>query len=163
MILRLEGRPILSGTGHEAGRALLKEMVETYTGQPIPPLLTTPMGKPYFLNHPIHFSITHTRRHVFCVLSDRPVGIDAEEEDRTVSPRLAEKILSPREWEQYQKAADSDTALLTFWVLKEARAKCTGEGICGYPKHTDFSLQDPRIFRKNGCILAVIEEAPHAV
>lgn len=155
----LEGREILPGqTGHEAGRALLAQMYQAHTGLPVPPIATASKGKPYFENDPVHFSITHTKRHVFCALSERPVGIDAEETDRKISLLLAEKILSENEKKQYDRAEDKQKALLTFWVLKEAAAKSTGEGIHGYPNQTDFSLNDPRVTQRDGCLLAVIEE-----
>ena len=155
----LEGREILPGqTGHEAGRQLLSQMYEAYTGNPMPPVAIAPGGKPYFENDPVHFSITHTGRHVFCALSDCPVGIDAEEMDRKINLLLAEKILSENEKKQYHQAEDKQKALLTFWVLKEAAAKCTGEGIHGYPNQTDFSLDDPRVQLMDNCLVAVIEE-----
>ena len=156
-------RTIENETPHEAGRALLADLYREMTGRDLPPIVTAERGKPYFPGSSIHFSITHTRRHAFAVLSDRPVGIDAEESDRTVSPKLAEKILSPAEAARYRTAADGNRALLTFWVLKEAQAKCSGEGLRGYPNHTDFSLEDPRVFEHSGCIVAIIEEEPHAV
>jgi phosphopantetheinyl transferase len=142
--------------GHEAGRALLATLYKTHVGGQLPTICVTSQGKPYFLDSPWHFSITHTRRHAFCVLSDQPVGIDAEESDRQVDLRLAEKILSPGEYAQFSAAADPRLALLTFWVLKEADAKRTGEGIRFHPRHTDFSLHDPRLQHRDGCLLAVI-------
>ena len=155
----LEGREILPGqTGHEAGRALLAQMYEAYTGKPMPPIAIAPKGKPYFENDPVHFSITHTKRHAFCALSDKPIGIDAEEADRKINLLLAEKILSEPEKKQYDKEEDKTRALLTFWVLKEAAAKCSGKGIHGYQNQTDFSLEEPRVKTINGCLLAVIEE-----
>lgn len=150
-------------TPHQAGRALLAELYRENFGSDLPPIAVTDRGKPYFPDRDLHFSISHTRRHAFVVLSDRPVGIDAEELDRHVNPLLAEKILSPGELTQYSAADDKNRALLTFWVLKEAQAKCTGEGLRGYPNHTDFSLDDPRVFEHSGCIAAIIEEDPHAV
>ena len=150
---RLEGR-----TGHEAGRALLAELYRARTGHPLPQIAVTDRGKPYFIGSDLHFSITHTKHHAFCALSDRPIGIDAEELDREVNFRLAEKILSPGEKQQFETAPDKHRALLTFWVLKEAQAKCTGEGLRGYPNQTDFSLADPRVTEQDGCLLAVIEE-----
>lgn len=118
----------------------------------------TERGKPYFADGSCHFSISHTKHHVFCTLSDRPVGIDAEEETRNIDLRLADKILSPQEKKQYDLAENKRLALLTFWVLKEAAAKCTGEGLRGYPNQTNFSLDDPRVVKIDGCFVAVIEE-----
>ena len=143
--------------GHRAGRQLLRKMYEETFGKAMPEILVTERGKPYFQDNPVHFSISHTKKHVFCVLSDRPVGIDAEEVSRDIRPELAEKILSASEKNQYEQAENRKEALLRFWVLKEAAAKCTGEGLRGYPNHTAFSLDDPRVFQMNDCFVAVIE------
>lgn len=159
----IAGKAIEPGTGHREGRLLLARLYEEYTGEPLPEIRITPEGKPYFPNSPLHFSITHTRRHVFCALSERPIGIDAEEADRDISLKLAEKILSPGEYARFQSAPDPRQALLTFWVLKEADSKRTGHGLRGYPNHTDFSLDDPRVTLCQGCLLAVIEEETHAL
>lgn len=149
---------ILPGEGHKAGRELLRQMYLEQTGKPLPPVLIGERGKPYFADGQYHFSISHTRRHAFCVLRTHPVGIDAEEKDRDVDLRLADKILSPSEKMQYEKAPDKREALLKFWVLKEAAGKCTGQGINGYPNETNFSLDDPRLTEIDGCFVAVIEE-----
>lgn len=140
--------------GHEAGLCLL----ETLYGGPLPEIRRTDLGKPYFADSPLHFSISHTKNHVFCALSERPIGIDAEESDRRINLALAEKILSPTELTQFRQAEDPRLALLKFWVLKEAAGKCSGEGLRIYPNHTAFSLDDPRIQEIDGCLVAVIEE-----
>ena len=145
-------------TGHEAGRQLLETMYREKTGQPMPPILVADRGKPYFATGDLHFSISHTKKRVFCALSDRPVGIDAEEGDRKLLLSLAEKILSPREMVRFATCADQREALLRFWVLKEAAAKLTGEGLRGYPNHTDFSPDDPRVQVLDGCYVAVITD-----
>lgn len=149
---------IEAGKGHEAGRQLLSQMVLERTGRPMPPILTGERGKPYFAEGELHFSISHTKGHAFCVVRPHPVGIDAEEKDRDIDLRLAEKILSPMEKKQYEKASDKRQALLKFWVLKEAAGKCTGEGINGYPNKTEFSLQDPRLTELDGCYVAIVEK-----
>ena len=146
---RLENR-----NQHEAGLALL----QTLWGGPLPEIRRTDRGKPYFADGSAHFSIAHSPRHVVCALSDKPIGIDCEEADRAVSLTLAEKILSPTELAQFRDAPDKRLALLKFWVLKEAAAKCSGEGLRGYPNHTAFSLDDPRVQEIDGCLVAVIEE-----
>ena len=162
-MLHLQGISCSPKEGHSAGRGLLRVMYEAHTGKPMPSIARGTRGKPYFPESDLHFSISHTRSHVFCALSDKPIGIDAEPLDRKINLLLAEKILSPSERNQYDAAVDKRMALLTFWVLKEAHAKCTGEGLRGYPNRTAFSLDDPRVFQKDGCLIAVIEEDDHAL
>lgn len=145
-------------TGHEAGRLLLARLYREETGEDLPPIAVTERGKPYFEDSSLHFSISHTKKHAFCVLSREKVGIDAEEKDRNIDLRLADKILSPTEKQQFDAAEDKRLALLRFWVLKEAAAKATGEGLRGYPNHTAFSLDDPRVTEIDGCLVAVVEE-----
>ena len=149
----------LSGrTGHEAGRKLLAALYREATGESLPEIRVTDRGKPYFPDSPWHFSISHTPKHAFCVLSENHVGLDAEEMGRKINLRLAEKILSPGEKQQFDAAPNKEKALLTFWVLKEAAAKLSGEGLRGYPNHTNFSLEDPRVKELDGCLVAVMEE-----
>ena len=143
-------------TGHEAGRQLLRQLYRQETGEELPSIVTTSTGKPYFENSPWHFSISHTRRHAFCVLSKEDIAIDAEELDRKIDLRLAQKILSPKEKVQFDAAEDKRRALLTFWVLKEAAVKLSGEGLRGYPNQTDFSLDDPRVREMDGCLVAIV-------
>ena len=167
---RGQGRPLYRGvwvklrymalgelSGHEAGRKLLAQMYREETGNDLPEIATGSRGKPYFIDSAYHFSIAHTRQMAFCVLSKVPIGIDAEELTRKVHPALAEKILSPCEYAQYQQAGDKNIALLTFWVLKEAQGKLTGAGINGYPNHTEFDLCDPRVQIINNHLIAIIE------
>ena len=159
----LEGRSILEGQGHQEGRRLLEEMYHRYVGDEMPPILIEERGKPYFAGNSWHFSISHTPRHVFCALSQSPIGIDAEEADRKIKLRLADKILSDMERQQFDAASDPSKALLTFWVLKEAQAKRSGKGLTGYPNHTQFKLSDPRVREIDGCLVAVIEEEDQVI
>ena len=140
--------------GHSAGLALLEKLC----GSPLPEIRKTKLGKPYFVDSPLHFSVSHTKRYVFVALSEKPIGIDAEETDRNIDLRLAEKILSPKEMTQFQNAEDQRLALLKFWVLKEAAGKCAGEGLQLWPNHTAFSLTDPRVQEISNCFVAVIED-----
>lgn len=145
-------------SGHEAGRALLRQLYDTHVGGQMPPISTTALGKPYFADSSWHFSISHTPNHAFCALSDVPIGVDAEEISRRVNPKLAEKILSEAELARYRTAADANRALLTFWVLKEADGKCSGRGVGFHPRHTDFLLTDSRVFEHSGCLVAIISQ-----
>ena len=53
--MELDGR-----TGHEAGRALLRALWEENMVGPIPEIAIADRGKPYFVDSPWHFSISHT-------------------------------------------------------------------------------------------------------
>ena len=156
--MRIASCELAGRTGHEAGRQLLARLYREETGEDLPEILTTDRGKPYFPDSSWHFSISHTPRHAFCVLSRNNVAIDAEEPDRKIRLKLAEKILSPEEKVQFDTAENKEKAFLTFWVLKEAAAKLSGDGLRGYPNHTHFSLEDPRVTELDGCIVAVMEE-----
>ena len=149
----LEGR-----TGHDAGRDLLARLYREAAGEDPPHIAVSPRGKPYFPDSPWHFSISHTPRHAFCALAKCPVGIDAEEQDRAINLKLAEKVLSKAEKFRFDQCSDKHDAFLRLWVLKEASAKRTGEGLRGYPNHTDFSPDDPRIQIIDGCYVAVLTE-----
>ena len=151
--MRLLYRRLNGADAHEAGLSLLEEAY----GGPLPKIERTKLGKPYFADSSLHFSISHTKNHAFCVLSERPVGIDAEELDREINLHLAEKILSPMEMEQFRQADDPRLALLKFWVLKEAAGKCAGEGLQLWPNRTEFFLTDPRLQEIDGCLVAIIE------
>ena len=156
--MKIAGEALNGRRGHEAGRELLARLYREETGEALPEIAVADRGKPYFVNCPWHFSISHTKKHVFCVLSDRPVGLDAEEMDRKVDFRLTERILSETEKRRVDGAEDKRAALLRLWVLKEAAAKLTGEGLRGFPNQTDFDPEDPRIMEMDGCYVAVLEE-----
>lgn len=155
---------ILNGaSGHAVGRRLLAQMYREMTGHNMPEILITDRGKPYFADESAHFSISHTKRRVFCVISDKPVGIDAEEIDRDIDLRLADKILSENEKRRYEAALDKRQTLLRFWVLKEALAKASGDGLWGYPNKTDCDPFDPRIIETDGCFVAVVQEDKNVI
>ena len=156
-MLKIAGEALAGRSGHEAGRQLLARLYREETGMDCPEIAVADRGKPCFVTGNLHFSISHTKKYVFCALADRPVGLDAEEKDRNIDLRLAEKILSEPEKIRFGAAADKRAALLRLWVLKEAAAKRTGEGLRGYPNQTDFDPNDPRIMETEGCYVAVLD------
>lgn len=156
--MQIRSMELGSLTGHDAGRQLLETMYRELTGTPVPEIRVTDRGKPYFATGGWHFSISHTKRRVFCAISQAPIGIDAEELDRRIDLRLGEKILSETEKQRYAQWENKREALLRFWVLKEATAKFTGQGLGKAYWNTDFSPNDPRIFVMDNCYLAIVTE-----
>ena len=159
----LTGEALNGRSGHEVGRALLARLYREATGEECPEIRLAERGKPYFAEGGWHFSISHTKNHAFCALSRENIGIDAEETDRNINLKLAEKILSPGELERYRAAEDKRAALLRLWVLKEAAAKLSGQGLRGYPRDTDFDPGDAAIQIIHGCYVAVLKEKKHVI
>ena len=86
--------------------------------QSLPEMCLTEQGKPFFSAFPsIHFSISHTEGAVMVGVSETSVGVDLEK-IRPVSRRLRERF-----------SADTAEAFFELWVRREARGKCSGQGI----------------------------------
>lgn len=108
-------------------------------------------GKPYFVEKDqknreiisdIHFNLSHSQDMVACVVSRQPVGIDIEK-IRRYNAKVADRILSEKEWDFLQSSKQKDKDFIRFWTLKEAYGKYTGKGL-----GTDFrKLQ----FRWDSC------------
>lgn len=145
-----------SESGHEAGLRLLEKLYRARTGEALPLIARTAAGKPYFVDAPWHFSLSHTKSHAFCALSRGDIGLDAEEMGRSVGQNLTARFLS--EPEKSRLGEDPEDAALRLWVLKEALAKQTGRGIGNWLKKTDFDPFDTRITIIDGCYVAVLEE-----
>ena len=101
-MLYLSGGSHLEQDTHRSARRYLAELYSGVFQNPMPPLEKTAAGKPVLPG--CFCSLTHTKRGTFCALSDRPVGVDAEDVSRRLSPALAKKILSPGELDQYSGA-----------------------------------------------------------
>lgn len=125
-------------SGHDMGRRLLRELWCRHGVGTLPEILTEPMGKPYFVTGGFHFSITHTKRNAFCALAAVPVGLDAEEKDRTVRQTTAQRALAPRERTAWEASKDPNGLFLRLWVVKEAWVKCTGAGL-GDPRRVEVN------------------------
>ena len=140
----LAAAPTRPGQGSADARGLLAALYRRHTGQGMPTLARQPGGKPYFAQGPWHCGISHTREMVFCALAAWPVGLDAEPLNRRVNPNLAKKVLSPQEFAQWQASPAPGELLLTYWTLKEAAVKYSGQGLAGYPNHLSFALDYPQ-------------------
>ena len=149
---RLDGR-----SGHQVGRQLLSALYRAKTGDDLPDIAVTSLGKPYFVDSPWYFSVSHTKNHAFCVLSRQNVGIDAEEMGRRVSEAVMARYLSPKE--RRRLGDDPQDAALRLWVLKEAEGKRTGKGIGNWMKNTDLTPDCEKIQEIDGCYVAVLEDS----
>ena len=110
---------------------------------PLPGMSRLPGGKPFFPDFPqVHFSVSHSRGLSLCALSDSPVGADVELV-RPRKPGLPRYALSDREFAWFEAKGSRWEDFYTLWTLKEARVKCTGEGLRRPPREIAVPLLEP--------------------
>jgi len=116
------------GTG-DAYTLLAALLVEQKGVEPLPRMERQAGGKPYFPDFPrLHFNVSHSGGLCLCALDDVPVGCDIE----LVRPRrerLPAYALSEKELQWFRERGERWADFYTLWTLKEARVKCTGEGL----------------------------------
>lgn len=86
-------------------------------------------GKPVLADYPdIHFSLSHCREAVACVVGSRPVGIDVESV-RPLKESLVRYTMSETEQQKIFGAENPALMFTRLWTMKEASLKLTGEGL----------------------------------
>ncbi|SSV50408.1 4'-phosphopantetheinyl transferase family protein [Acinetobacter nosocomialis] len=89
-------------------------------------------GKPYLLNHTVHFNHSHSQQYYALALSERikDIGIDVEELDRKVRlDSLAQHAFHPDEYATWQNLEQDREYWFKVWTTKEAVLKASGLGI----------------------------------
>lgn len=92
---------------------------QRYGWQELPEMERSAAGKPFFPDWPqVHFNLSHTDGAVLAGVGETPVGVDIQR-IRPVRQQAMQRIAG----------ADEEQAFFQSWVRREARTKCTGEGI----------------------------------
>lgn len=89
-------------------------------------------GKPYLLDHTLHFNHSHSQQYYALALSERvkDIGIDVEELDRKVRlDSLAQHAFHPDEYATWQNLEQDREYWFKVWTTKEAVLKASGLGI----------------------------------
>lgn len=98
-------------------------------GEELPRMERRAGGKPWFPERPeVRFSVSHSGGWAMCALSEGEVGCDLELV-RPRSPGLPRYALSEREFGWFSARGGRWEDFYTLWTLKEARGKCSGEGL----------------------------------
>lgn len=96
---------------------------------PLPEVARREKGKPWFPTRPdLHFNLSHSAGLSLCALGEREVGCDVE----LVRPRkknLPAYVLSEDQLGWFEGRGNRWEDFYALWTLKEARAKCTGQGL----------------------------------
>ena len=85
-------------------------------------------GKPRFATKTnIFFNISHEDNLLAIIVADKECGIDLCR--RVTNVKLAEKILSEEEYNEFQASSDKEEYIARKWAMKEAYAKWMGTGL----------------------------------
>jgi phosphopantetheinyl transferase len=122
--------------GSAFGVSLLAAAYEDYAGPQRPDLRRLFRGKSLLPDRPqYHYSVSHSKTHVFLALSDKPVGVDTEPH-RPLKQSFIEKLTTPAERACF--------GFFDTWVLRESFYKLTGRG----------DLRSLRFYRRAARIIA---------
>jgi phosphopantetheinyl transferase len=114
---------------HLAGRFLLKYLMPDFELEKIN---ISELGKPYLVEEPFHFSITHSFPYIGAAINyEKEIGIDVQTiQDRI--HRIQHKFLSEKE----QFICEDNTGKITLaWTAKEAAFKRYGLGAVDFIQH----------------------------
>ena len=92
-----------------------------------PRVLKDTRGRPFVESDGLYVSASHSGEWVACAVSDRPVGIDIQEERKTDALRILKRFGSPEEVCFLEK--EGERAFFEIWCRKEAFSKLVGEGL----------------------------------
>jgi len=86
-------------------------------------------GKPSLVKYPnIHFSLSHSHNIAACVVSDNPIGLDAQK-ICPVSDKVAKRVLTKDEYSTYINSREPNDYFCKIWAIKESYIKKMGDGI----------------------------------
>lgn len=109
---------------------LLERGAATHWGlSPLPPILRTSQGKPFFADFPeFQFNLSHSGSLALCALDQAPVGVDIQI-IKQWRPTLPARTCSPEELHWLNTSGDFWSQFTLLWALKECRVKQSGTGL----------------------------------
>lgn len=111
-------------------------------------------GKPYVVNLPAHFNISHSGKYTVLAISDEPIGVDIEE-IREFSAITARKLFTEEELsyvagnDPSRRKSLMQQCFFEVWTAKEAYIKYIGTGLSGGIKSLSLDVQNGKLAPKN--------------
>src|SRR5271169_1471614 len=109
-----------------AGRAVLRQLLERYTGVPAAELRFArgEFGKPYLEGSRVYFNMSDSRDvGLYAVTLDAEIGVDVERIRDIEGDRIASRFLPASE---AAAVSDDPASFFRIWTRREAYLKCIG-------------------------------------
>lgn len=108
----------IRSTEHRIGNKMLAFVLKSFHGMKVlPEIETADSGKPYLSDGSFCYNISHRHGRIVLALSDKPIGVDIERNERAI-PDLVKRKLFP-----------DGNATVSDWTKFESYSKLTGECI----------------------------------
>lgn len=153
-MIKLYKSEILNGErDRDASTRLILLAARELCGVENPVVLRTEMGKPYFADLPLRFSVSHSGSRVILAVSDKEIGADIER----IRPRrldVANRFFTAGE---VAYVGDSVERFYEIWTKKEAFGKWCGGGFSS-ARDTDVTTLDFYTENDGDYIISVYEK-----
>ena len=97
------------------------------------PITRKPGYKPYFTPGGIHYSVSHTKSHIFVIVSDKPCGLDVEGKRPTIPDILYREF-------------GLNEGTVQHWTMVESCLKYHGCGLAGI-KDVSFDKENQLLYK----------------
>ena len=149
-----------------AGDVLAKRAIlELSNGRETPIFAKGKNGKPYCINYPYHFNVSHSKKYTVVAVSDKPVGVDIEV-IRPFSASAAAKYLTEDE-KNYIVLDDipekRNERFFKLWCAKEAYLKLIGTGLKGGIKTLSLTPNNGKLENNQGITIKYSNELPDCI
>lgn len=140
--------PVLSESraGYFLLYSLLKKFYDYRPENELFYIKKTELGKPYFENSSLCFSISHTKGYVAACISDMPVGVDIEYKKDRDFIKYSKKLFCYNEYARFLDSADKKEFFYNAWSEKESFLKCRGTGVREAMKDVVVDKEGYRVF-----------------
>ncbi len=149
-----------------AGDVLAKRAIlELSNGRETPIFAKGENGKPYCINYPYHFNISHSEKYTVVAVADRPIGVDIEV-IRPFSAAATAKFLTEEE-KNYIVLDDNpdkrNERFFKLWCAKEAYLKLIGTGLKGGIGSLSLTPDNNKFKNNKNVIIKYSNELPDAI
>lgn len=152
-----------------AGQMLAKNAIAAWCKVPAESvvLAESETGKPYAVDLPVEFNISHSGELVVCAVDAQPVGIDVEM-IRPIHLRIAKRVCTEAELvylfgrtpseEDFADTTDPETLARFYelWTQKEAYCKLKGTGLSGLCAANDGETVKTEQIVTDGYVICVV-------